>query len=302
MSDGSGKFVIPAKAVAGASTLASIGLLATLAVVVSVQNIDVLSTVALALAIMAFVVQLIVYIIQSISAAQQLQNAQKLHGDMMEVLRGIQEKSTALERTVQLLHDQVIEEFRGKARSERQLGRSSSTELAAIEDSLAALEAPVSLQADRSMTIDPLSVDRQSDQYPPALPVPEAEKMRAELLSWPGPDDYDEVREAWNELPPTMRQSFFVDLRDLLSATNNKHFGPGLSLDPETSPIRKAGLVDKVKGWRLQTPSEKGRRIGRLLTAEGPAPDGFPEDLLRLREEIRDAEEASRARMRNRRD
>jgi purine-cytosine permease-like protein len=74
------EYVIPARLVAVTATVLSLGLLATLAIVVGVKHVDILSTVALALAILAFVVQLIVYIVQSASASQQLADAHKLHG------------------------------------------------------------------------------------------------------------------------------------------------------------------------------------------------------------------------------
>ncbi|MEU8424008.1 hypothetical protein AB0C15_24385 [Micromonospora sp. NPDC048835] len=56
--------------------LAGLSLLGTIIIIIPVRNVDLLSTIALALAILAFVAQLLIFIAQTVSASQQ--NAQSL--------------------------------------------------------------------------------------------------------------------------------------------------------------------------------------------------------------------------------
>jgi hypothetical protein len=84
-------------------TLLTIGLLvitaaslSTLVVVVSIKNVDVLSTVALALAVLAFAAQLIVSLAQAQGAAEQLTQAERINSQTQSALVEVRSSAQAL--------------------------------------------------------------------------------------------------------------------------------------------------------------------------------------------------------------
>ena len=76
--------------------LLSISAFGTLIVVVSVQGIDLLSTSALALAILAFSAQLVISLAQAISAGQQVASVERVNADAQAALSALRATSDAL--------------------------------------------------------------------------------------------------------------------------------------------------------------------------------------------------------------
>jgi hypothetical protein len=68
-----------------------------------------------ATAILAFVVQLIVYVVQTATANQQLMQAQQLHGATLEILAQIQERSEGTQATVATINERLLAHILGKA-------------------------------------------------------------------------------------------------------------------------------------------------------------------------------------------
>ncbi len=89
-------------------SVVTIGSLATLVVVVSVQNVDTLSTVALALAVLAFAAQLIVSLAQGISGAQQLAQAERINAGTQSALSSLRSATDALLSTQKEQFNQVL--------------------------------------------------------------------------------------------------------------------------------------------------------------------------------------------------
>ena len=106
---------VPLKAVAVGSILLTLTSLVLLVIIVSIKDVDLLSTVALGLAILAFVVQLIVYIVQTAAANQQLLQSQQLHGATLRILAEIEEKSAGTQATVRTISERLLAHVLGKA-------------------------------------------------------------------------------------------------------------------------------------------------------------------------------------------
>jgi hypothetical protein len=76
-----GNFNVPARGLAIVSAVLALACLVSLAVVASIEDADGLSTVALALAILAFAIQIVVYIAQANTATQQMVRSEQLNSD-----------------------------------------------------------------------------------------------------------------------------------------------------------------------------------------------------------------------------
>jgi len=80
---------------AGLATVA-VGALGTLGVVVGINDVDTLSTIALALAVLAFAAQLIVSLAQGMAAAQQVAQVERVNADTQAALAALRATSDAL--------------------------------------------------------------------------------------------------------------------------------------------------------------------------------------------------------------
>lgn len=84
------------------------------AVIVRDGPADYLSTLALALAVIAFIVQIVVFIGQSAASGQQLARAEELHGLTTRALATIEEKSEGTRRDVSTMNERLLEAALGK--------------------------------------------------------------------------------------------------------------------------------------------------------------------------------------------
>ncbi len=120
--------------IAIAAVIVALASLTVLAVVASIRDADVLSVVALALAILAFVVQIIVYIVQSASATRQEVQMTEIYGRTLKALNAIEEKSEGTRRTVTTISDRLLDAAIGKAIPESQASGLPVTSPALAED------------------------------------------------------------------------------------------------------------------------------------------------------------------------
>jgi hypothetical protein len=114
-------FIVSAKAVAIGAVTVAIAALAGLAVVATIKNADTLAVVALAVAIVTFVVQILVYIVQAAASSQQELRAQELHGRTTSTLSKIEEKAEGTRREVSTIRKEMLPALIGKATAEAQI-------------------------------------------------------------------------------------------------------------------------------------------------------------------------------------
>lgn len=278
-------FVIPARVVATVSLLVSLGSVATLVVVSSVKNVDILSTVALALAILAFVVQLIVYVVQSASASQQLSDARALHGEMMAVLAALQERAAGTQKSIDQIHSQMIDELRMKAANPQAVA--GTTQQAAVEiadDSTAHTPQTGVPSPDHAWTSDESGREAVEDDYPGPLAESEAAAIRRELESWPTTEEIEEIQSELEQLSKYELFSLASLARDAhYFSEGSRFYGPGMAIRPLTRALIERGLAEKIPGWKLATLSPRGRQLGRIFTANPPT--GTPAQIMKMRED-----------------
>lgn len=90
-----GAFVFGPRPVAVVSVLVAIACLGTLVIVATQKNVDALSTIALAVAILAFAAQLIIYIAQAETSNRQLYLSQVVQAETARMLAGIEAQTQA---------------------------------------------------------------------------------------------------------------------------------------------------------------------------------------------------------------
>jgi hypothetical protein len=137
--------------------------LGALVVVASVKNADVLATVALALAVLAFAAQLIIAIAQGQSANQQLLQSERVNTETQSLLSEIRSGSSELTLTVRQQFDFVLRHALGSAvpRAVREAGLDTlePNEIRRLESALGASFAIPSL----GYSVAPSSVSEALD-------------------------------------------------------------------------------------------------------------------------------------------
>lgn len=109
MVDGSDRFSIQWRWVSAVLLALLIACAATLVVVVAVEDVEILSTVALLLAVLAFAAQLVSSLAQGISSGRQLSEAQRIHNDTHGLLKSIEASTTGLRGTIEKQFDTVLD-------------------------------------------------------------------------------------------------------------------------------------------------------------------------------------------------
>ncbi len=107
--------VIPWQRIAFVCGLVAVASLATLVVVTAVRQPDALSTVALALAILAFAAQLAIAIVQSTASAEQRGRFEEINGDTRALLADIRATTGGVLTTVQAQFETVLRHALGEA-------------------------------------------------------------------------------------------------------------------------------------------------------------------------------------------
>jgi hypothetical protein len=106
---------LPWRSAALGCLVIAVSCVAALAVIASLKNADVLATVALALAVLAFAAQLVIAIAQGQSANQQLLQSERVNTETQRLLSEIRSGSNELTLTVRQQFDFVLRHALGSA-------------------------------------------------------------------------------------------------------------------------------------------------------------------------------------------
>lgn len=248
-----------------AALLVAVAALTTLVIVVAIREADLLSVVALALAIIAFSAQLIIYIVQAGESASATRRSLELHVQLSGLLSELRERTGSTQRSVDSINSRLLEAVIGK--TQRRPGHEAPEEFAErVAETYAAVSQSAVASPARSVR-----QQRFSNAFPDPLPGAEAKRIREFMSSWPEAEEIDEISEILEGLDDDSVVGLTNYASDLLSSTQpNAAFGPGLGSDrPE---LMASGLIEKIRGWKLYTLTEKGMRAARVFTADGPPP------------------------------
>jgi hypothetical protein len=254
----------------GAAALA-LTCLAALVVVASLKHAETLSTVALALAVVTFVAQLIVFVVQAGAASQQMLQSRALHAEQLQLLGEMGERARGTDATVTRIDERLLEVALGKTLGERDKtgadARSIAMEVTALLNTEADLPGQESI---RNMVeiLDSDASQRARDRFE-KFPAENAESLipllevlssaaRIELVQWAE----DEIKYTGTNYPT----------------------GLGVSDGPREEILR-AGLVRlRRPGAQLYVLTDTGRAAAAVLMArDDPLPPEVAEAVHRLR-------------------
>jgi hypothetical protein len=113
----SARFSLSARVVAAGGAILGVGCLATLAVVTAAEGDDALSTIALSLAVLAFIVQLLVFVAQSQATSQQMLRSEQLNTQTQALLSEMQTTARGTETMVREQFGQLLRAFMDAAKT-----------------------------------------------------------------------------------------------------------------------------------------------------------------------------------------
>ncbi len=302
--------------VAVASIVVALASLAALAVVASVKSADTLATVALGLAVIAFVVQLIVFIVQSQVASQQDLRAQEVYGSMMGVLAELRERTQGTQTAITSINERLLEHVLGKAIGESGAPLGASSYAPEVARALSHLltsnpgtgGGPVATVSSKPRPRGkPRKQSDAAGDWPTgrALGDPRPDvgdlgfgrhtadledvAIARSLVTLP--DDRAELERALAvaaELSPEQRFGLMRLAEDeVRSRRPSSSFAPGLAT-VYSEELERRGLIEPspygtISGFYVLTPA--GRAIARVLYADEAGPPELSEEIARLRRE-----------------
>ena len=258
-------FILPLPVVAIASAIVALTSLATLVVITSVEDTGALNTVALSLAILAFVVQLIVYIVQTATANQQLLQAQQLHSATIEILAQIQEKSEGTQATVVTMNEKLLAHVLGKALPEASAAGVDPTS-PQFSEMIADHVARRMTEIQRSSGSDGGSITRIRDRAEDA-------EIYSYMRQYPLPEEIDSVTRTLETLDAEGRTKIAnYAFDEVICRSPDSSLEPGLfGGEPNLLSLGLIRPSSSYPGSYILT--HEGRKVGRIYTARGSVPE-----------------------------
>jgi hypothetical protein len=262
----SSNLVIPFRLAAAGGAVISLVLAVVLVIVVRTNGTDVLATIALALAILAFVVQLIVFIVQTSATNQQMLQAQQLYGQMNTVLGQIGERTEGTQVEMRRISEHFLQSVFPKA--------------------VAAHSGPDASEASEA---EELETAIETD-WPTGSPPSVNRALLTALSTYPSEGDAPPLIERLAAATDAGRHNFYRLVNDEVyyrSEDSSGLIGPGLparGVEPSLSDLVEQFSVHEKPFIGL---SEAGRQVARLLVPEENPPPYIGDGVPAFREEYR---------------
>jgi hypothetical protein len=285
---------VPKGVVASVATVVAVVSVAALAVVASLKNADLLATVALTLALLSFVLQILIFIVQTSATNSQLVQSQHIYGETSALLSRIQAQVEGARSTVDRMSDRLLEAALGKATAETE--GSPAVDPAAFARRVREIIEP-ELQSETVA-----AAGDWTGRYPP--PQPDRAIVRY-MEQWPSEEEAEEVAEELRKLTPTQREALVLYAQDEVSSRQpGAGFGPGFYGSRVAGALVSAGLLDELPdrvdddGDTFKWLTPKGRKVGRIFTAVDEPPQYLREIYSELVEPVTKSVADRRARRR----
>jgi hypothetical protein len=272
--------IVPLGAIAVGATIIALTCLVVLVVVASTKKVEALPTVALSVAIVAFVVQVIVFIVQGAASNAQTVQSQELHGRLLELLAGIKEQTEGTQTAFSKQNERLLESL-DKAWHERGAGGEG-----------ARVAAEVASRAQEASGDESSSGTR----YLRRKPRPDDAERLTQLQTLPSDDELPVLLAdvtALTKAEQIFLKGFGDDELRILERGDDSALDPGL-VSPAGLDAR--GLVSEVPhsieetGQPIYRLTDYGRRLARLLTGTGELVPTNREKLDQLRGEVEEAD------------
>lgn len=268
---------LPLNVIAVGALAVALTCLATLVVVASIHDVDTLSTVALALAVIAFVAQLIVFVVQTNASNSQMLNSRALHAELLRLLGRMDERARGTDAAVTTINERLLEAALGKVMPFSDDPGVEGLEIKRLARDVA--EVLDSSAHDRATRVPRTEREADENRY-------NDEAIVRMLRTFPGPAESEAAVKGLEALEPTSRELLKRFAEDEIETRGpNSTMGPGLGHHwPGSDGLLRAGLIERdPEGFSLNVLTPKGRDTARLLTALGPWPGEITNELHRFR-------------------
>lgn len=271
-----------------AAGLVSLGAVTVAVIVSSIRDVDTLSVVALGLAVVAFVIQIITYIVQAASAARQERDAIAINGSTLRALALIEEKAEATRQVVDTMNQRVVGAIIDKVSVEQAVSSDKSDSEPSIEIRRAFTSAILSGRKSPSAapfssgSFELMSRDASMSETPTGT------RLRAAI---------DALAEAPEDRVWTIRR-LGKDQARTGGSPPGTPFGPGVRSLRGAQELYKAGIVRRVSSGPEGAPvfvlTELGKDVARVLLSDDDNLLAYPA-VVNARKRIANLEELSKA-------
>jgi len=249
---------------------------------------DGLTTLALVLAILAFLVQIFVFLFQTNAAAASMQRSEQLNAETHGALNTIEANSAATQKVLFAQFDRLLDYVVGPTTESSNSAESPGDELIDTEDGSDDEEKPATV-ADVQRIVAELGRQRERPIFTeqPALGTESDENLRVAryLQSWPTREEAEVAVAELKKLPPLALASLTrygtIEIRQRLA---NQRIGLTAKAKPELAKIMLAHGLIRREGDR-NVLSDHGRALARALPigkVRGERPDWYDEVLAPL--------------------
>jgi hypothetical protein len=284
---------VPYSTVALGAGLVAAACLAALVVVASAKDADALATIALALAVITFIVQLVVYVAQAVDTRRNNELTQTLHAQLTADLGELTGRAKGTEATMATISDKLLD---------RALQQTGSSKLENL---------PPGFARDLASNLAELMEDRgDTDQGSEAVPQTEFpekpwgpdedHRVRRMLSTWPEDvDELGEIQENLDGLPDFALTVLDQAARDELEyRAADQDIRPCIvsaSEVPTAKLLYERELLEdldrKAYSVALSALTEKGRKVARIFVAEGKPPEEIADLVHTVRQRAQDRQD-----------
>jgi hypothetical protein len=263
---------VPLRGLAIASVALALACLAALAVIASIKKAETLATVALALAVVTFVAQLIVFVVQASAANSQMLQARALHTQLLKLLGEMGERQKGTDAAVARIDEQLLEVALGKTLGD---GDKTGADARAIATETAALI--------NTRAVSPENRPNVEGQLPAIEIHDEAAHTSAEARLSAVPEaDLDAVFKVLEDLPAGAKNALLDYARDEIRYTGTNYATGMPPYSPERQELVAQRLID-ARHASLATLTDLGRDAAAVLMTKEAPPRAYAARLDKLR-------------------
>lgn len=252
------------------SSLVSVAALTTVLILVATTDADALSSVALILAVLAFIIQIIVFIVDFSLNVQRDKEARELNNATLSLLRQIETKTDSTNDIVQQQMQRVFEKFVLDVKADGGV-QDQSTLLETLRENF-----EEQLASSRSQ-----GAPTSNSQADGARPVSPARRRRAE--TWPSLGTVVTLKRHGIEELDNAALAAIRSLGNDVLLSADAGVIEGISLhefaEPTIEGLRERGFIRGDRGLGIWVLTAKGFDLARLLIAPDPIPDSISEAL-----------------------
>ncbi len=264
--------------IAGGCAVVAVAAITGLVILAAVKKVDTLSAIALSLAIVAFMTQIMVFIAQTWSTSQ-------LNAETRSFLAELRTRSQGTESLLNKQVDKLTDDLMGRAAAARKQASSPVEARALVRRDVERALSGSGPVADATTMVDNF---RQHQYSARQMDPAETERIAKRLTTFPPVDEAQPLRETFSRLPPPAVGQLARFARDAYEVFHERTGVPGFPAagGPTTAqkPLIDAGLLEDItKRAGVTNPlggnmpwlklTDKGLEVARLLLSNDPSED-----------------------------